>query len=495
MSEFTFENQGTNTYLVYPISLDETLDTMSLGMLTNNKIPGLAPTLFTQMDANQFIKYNVSAKVSVSQFFIGQVNRTRLLGVFNGIVNGLISAEDYMIDQSSIVLDLDYIFTDVSTCDTVLICLPVISTDNRTDLGKFFKEIMFNTQFDQTENCDHVAKIINYLNGANKFSLYDFKKVLDEIGHAPQASFVTKKVPEQQIAKETVQTTSNVQQPIAPPVAQPTVPVQPAAPVQPAIPPQPVAPVVEQPIQKKEEAKSDEKKMTFMYLMQHYSKKNAEIYKAQKEAEKSEKTDVKEKPKKEKARKEAPVQDFGFAIPGQPAPSPKPVEPEQKPVAPPVSQPSPAPVSSPAPAPSPVQTNIARSIPQGRPMNFGETTVLMAGNSGETTVLMANQTMNHVPTTPYLIRSKTSEKIQLNKPVFRIGKERSYVDYFVGDNTAVSRSHANFITRDGQHFVVDTNSTNHTFLNGTMLQSNQEYPIKPGDVIRLGNEDFEFKLF
>ena len=100
MNEFKFENQGTNTYLVYPIAQDEVVDTMSLGMLTNNKIPGLATTLFTQMDTNQFIKFNVSAKVSVRQFFMGQVNRTRLLGVFNGIVDGLLSAEDYMIEQN-----------------------------------------------------------------------------------------------------------------------------------------------------------------------------------------------------------------------------------------------------------------------------------------------------------------------------------------------------------------------------------------------------------
>ena len=76
-----------------------------------------------------------------------------------------------------------------------------------------------------------------------------------------------------------------------------------------------------------------------------------------------------------------------------------------------------------------------------------------------------------------------------------MGKERSFVDYFIGDNTAVSRSHANFITRDGEYFVVDTNSTNHTFVNGQMIQSNSEVKISHGDTIRLGNEDFEFKIY
>lgn len=98
-------------------------------MITNNNIPGLIKTIFTQMDEVRFIKYNVSAKISMKQFFTGVVNRKRLLGVFDGIVNALISAEDYMIDISSVILDLDYIFVDVSTCEATLICLPITNNE------------------------------------------------------------------------------------------------------------------------------------------------------------------------------------------------------------------------------------------------------------------------------------------------------------------------------------------------------------------------------
>ena len=152
---FTFENSGTNTYLVYEVVAGQELDTMSLGMLSNNVIPGFAPVTFTQMDTTKYIKYNVSAKVSVSQLFSGPVNKKRLLGVFSGIVEAMLSAEDYMLDPDCMLLDLDYIFTDVTTCDTVVVCLPVMNTSGKhLDLGMFFKNIIFNTQFDQTENCD-----------------------------------------------------------------------------------------------------------------------------------------------------------------------------------------------------------------------------------------------------------------------------------------------------------------------------------------------------
>ena len=65
MGSYSFENQGTHTFLVYTVAEDDVIDSMSLGMLTNNKIHGLAHTLFTQMDATKYIKYDVSAKISV----------------------------------------------------------------------------------------------------------------------------------------------------------------------------------------------------------------------------------------------------------------------------------------------------------------------------------------------------------------------------------------------------------------------------------------------
>lgn len=131
---------------------------------------------------------------------------------------------------------------------------------------------------------------------------------------------------------------------------------------------------------------------------------------------------------------------------------------------------------------------------QGQQMNFGETTNLDMLRNGGTTVL--NPSMrNPQMISPNLIRMKNNEKIMINKPVFRIGKEKSYVDYFVSDNTAVSRSHANIITRDSKYYVMDTNSTNHTYVNGKMIQSNIEVEIENGDKIRFGNEDFEFRMF
>ena len=584
--EFTFENHGTNTYLVYAVKPEDTIDTLSLGMLTNNKILGLAQTHFSQMDANKFIKYNISAHISVKQFFEGPVNRKRLLGVFKGIVNALLSAEDYMIDTRSIIIDLNYMFADVSTCDTVLVCLPIVGIEQeQVELGMFFKNIMFSTQFDQTDNCDYVAKIINYLNIASKFSLADFRDVLNSIdtdiyqknvvSQTPQTvtrsdvrdPSVSQQTSQLQIGAVAKPSMANVQmkpEKQSLPIHQPT-----DVGIKPNISTTPKAKVSATPTQMSvpgqrnlssgtvvPPAKQVGQEISWFYLMQHYNKENAAAYKAQKEAKKRAAAATKGKapvqqtsPKKTmqasqvNAAASRSMNNPGFAIPGQPAPAPT-----QAPASNLAGQNRPA-TSQPGPAAFPRQAApqqaypqqamprqaapqqamprqaapqqavpqqampqqaypqqamprqsaqqpayTSRPIPQGQTANFGETTVLGGAANGETTVLnMANNPAQMIA--PHLIRKKSNEKISINKPVFRVGKERSYVDYFIGDNTAISRSHANFITRDGEYFVVDTNSTNHTFVNGRMIQSNVETKISHGDTVRLANEDFAFRMY
>lgn len=124
--------------------------------------------------------------------------------------------------------------------------------------------------------------------------------------------------------------------------------------------------------------------------------------------------------------------------------------------------------------------------------NYGETTVLDSGMSGETTVLSPSQ-LEPVPTA-FLLRLKYNERVPITGDDFRIGKERSTVSYFISDNTAVSRNHASIIVKNCRFYVVDHNSTNHTYVNGKLIPSNVEVEIVNGMKIRFANEEFEFKI-
>ncbi|MBE6817530.1 MAG: FHA domain-containing protein [Ruminococcaceae bacterium] len=95
---------------------------------------------------------------------------------------------------------------------------------------------------------------------------------------------------------------------------------------------------------------------------------------------------------------------------------------------------------------------------------------------------------------PFLIRKSNFDRKDIDKPVFRVGKERSYVDYFVQNNSAVSRLHADIISNDGHFFIKDNNSTNGTFVNGVEIYPEREVEIFDGDEIILANEEFEFHI-
>ncbi|MEG2429583.1 MAG: DUF6382 domain-containing protein, partial [Oscillospiraceae bacterium] len=119
---FSIENQGVSTYLVYKIVDGDILDTLGLGMMMNNKIKGIVPILFTQMDEDKYLKYNVTSKVSLSQFFTGSVNKKKLLAIFSSITAAILESEEYMIDANSFIFNLENIFVDVSTREAMLVC-------------------------------------------------------------------------------------------------------------------------------------------------------------------------------------------------------------------------------------------------------------------------------------------------------------------------------------------------------------------------------------
>lgn len=132
---------------------------------------------------------------------------------------------------------------------------------------------------------------------------------------------------------------------------------------------------------------------------------------------------------------------------------------------------------------------VAERSKEDRGRMIGGTTVL-GDTFGET--VMSDPNEPDKPNYPYLIREKNREKIPIDKPSFRIGKERKYSDYFVSDNNAVSRSHADIITREKRYYIIDRNSTNRTYIDGRAIPAEREIEIFPNTRIRLANENFIF---
>jgi len=93
-----------------------------------------------------------------------------------------------------------------------------------------------------------------------------------------------------------------------------------------------------------------------------------------------------------------------------------------------------------------------------------------------------------------LVRTRTGEHITINKEYFRIGKGTLDNDYCVSDNSAVSRSHVVLLAKDKQWTIVDLNSTNGTYVDGTRIMPRSEIPLNHGSKISLADEEFLFYL-
>ncbi len=372
------DNRGANSYLVYELQPEDRLEGQSLRALAGNKIQSVAPAAFSQVGTTKYIRYDVSGKISMTQLLSGAVGKQVFLGVFGGMVRAMESINDNQVDPATVLLDPDHVFTNPTTGETVMVCLPLIRAPQpgitlATLCNYFAQYARLNTG----EDTSYAAGIHKYLSANPVVSLSEMKEVLN------RAAVTATGIP----AMGPVN--------FAPPVT----PVVPVPPVTPAPPVTPVAPVHNVP-----PVNSGVPQMpdSMRQMMNHGG-------------------------------------------------------------------------HSRGPAPDPADTVV---------MDNRTDTVNMSGSMGRG------------PAGPaYLIRYRNGERIVLNKPVFRIGKERSYVDYFVSDNPAVSRAHADIIFKNGEYFIVDTRSTNHTYINGGMIPPHVETRLSHGAKIRLGNEDFEFHRY
>lgn len=91
-----------------------------------------------------------------------------------------------------------------------------------------------------------------------------------------------------------------------------------------------------------------------------------------------------------------------------------------------------------------------------------------------------------------LIRRRTGQSVVINQQIFRIGSAGGYVDFYIADNPAIGGWHADITEADGNWYIMDRNSANHTYVNGVMAQPMQAVRLRNGEVITLADEDFEF---
>ena len=149
--------------------------------------------------------------------------------------------------------------------------------------------------------------------------------------------------------------------------------------------------------------------------------------------------------------------------------------------------------SGPPPIPFTPKRNDSATVHIQPPQDYNYADQFSAEDEGTVVLSDYNRPSEQEAPPAKIVRRSTNETVLVNKHIFTIGKERAKVDYCVTNNKTVSRSHATIYRRGEGYFIVDNNSTNGTFVNNSRIPAQTEIKLNNGDLLRLSNEEFDFR--
>ncbi len=92
----------------------------------------------------------------------------------------------------------------------------------------------------------------------------------------------------------------------------------------------------------------------------------------------------------------------------------------------------------------------------------------------------------------YLVPEKGDQTIRIAGDRFIIGRDSGSDYVFV--NKYVGRTHCRVDYHDGQFYLTDLGSRNHTMLDGKKLEPNVEYPVRSGNTVHIATSPFRAEI-
>ena len=477
------------TAMEYQIQPGEMMDGIVLKQCKEGAFDGVLPMGASYENGHNYMYAYTDQKATLAEKLSDAVTAKTILLVFEGIVSTLHELQKENVNLSYMVLDTKHIYIEEATQQVKLICMPGKSaTMSEQEIPEFFRTILANAVYLNSENGDYVAKLLSALN--KDFELGSFLRTI----HGEMMDLRIEKpevvAPVEAVEPETVEPI--VAEPIAPvevepiaaesvepvetvipvevePIAAESVEPEAVAPVEavavepiPAEPVETVAPVEVEPIA----AESVEPETIAPEVV-------APVEPVAPAAVVSgvipqDEIEFEPIPDELNAKIKKMNEHTSAAEALQPEPTVA-VQPQQ----------AEAPQPEPTVAVQPQQV-VAPQPTMPQPQLMPQDASLHGG-----------QLIPH----PHLIRMKTGENLVLPEGEFVIGKSATNVNYTIADNPAVSRVHCTIIKKNGVYYVRDENSTNATYVNGERVLPGTEHLLLNNCKLLLGDEEFIYSLW
>lgn len=443
------------TAMEYQIQPGEMMDGIVLKQCKEGAFDGVLPMGASYENGHNYMYAYTDQKATLAEKLSDAVTAKTILLAFEGIVSTLHELQKENVNLSYMVLDTKHIYIEEATQQVKLICMPGKSAMmSEQEIPEFFRTILANAVYLNSENGDYVAKLLSALN--KDFELGSFLRTI----HGEMMDLRIEKpevvAPVEAVEPETVEPI--VAEPIAPvevePIAAGSVEPEAVAPVEavepiPAEPVETVTPVEVEPIA----AESVEPETIAPEVVVPVEPVEP-VAPAAVVSGVIPQDEIEFEPIPDELN--AKIMKMNEHTPAAEAPQPEPavaVQPQQ------------------AVAPQP-------TMPQ--PLLMPQDASLHGG-----------QLIPH----PHLIRMKTGENLVLPEGEFVIGKSATNVNYTIADNPAVSRVHCTIIKRNGVYYVRDENSTNATYVNGERVLPGTEHLLLNNCKLLLGDEEFIYSLW
>ena len=126
----------------------------------------------------------------------------------------------------------------------------------------------------------------------------------------------------------------------------------------------------------------------------------------------------------------------------------------------------------------------AEKVSVGASRSLGNAGVQPYAASEEKTVLLK--------TARVVLVDSSGKETEIASDIFILGRSAAKSNYVI-NSPLVSSAHAQIIKKEGNLFIKDLNSSNHTYVNGTQI-GNEAVMLHNGDVIRLAKEEFKVNV-
>lgn len=537
---FKVRNIGSEKYLSYILNDDCEFDEELLDYLEENKIPELIDIIYEEDDENDYLTYNVTGRTTVDALLSNTVNAEKILGIVRGVASGIVNLRDLGIPASYVILHKGFTYVNPVTYDVGMLCVPVEADANiNAEFRTFVKDILTSVKYDDSEDCNYVARLLNLLN-TDKFTVRNFYSQLTELMESAGMQVEEKFLDidgDISVSQSTVDTSPDTSMDDLPEYKDVSFGEDDGSEEEDDT----VADVDSlfkdltfDDSEKQEEGKSvsdgidmsvfddsvfDDLETENVDDDSDYTEaltSNVEVPEPQEPKTQSSLTEVAQttdgvmEVELERQEEQIPVLISTDEVMDNP-PVVKNikinrakiiqkavVDAEESRIDNPTEQiTAPQYMNGEAVEPETNMDPVTSKVETEEKKGTGSTVELTGGMNvvKDSDSEVAAAVSKGVPKAmPYIVRVNTGERVMINKAVFKIGKAGRGVDYHVGGNGAISKVHIIIYQREDGCYLKDNKTTNGTYLNGQRLDDNGEMKLSNDAMISIGGEDFIFKL-